>query len=812
MIDAARRRQRRFGMLAVAAILLLANFNIVFLGQSLVATANYHPFDNRFTGMSPRDIGPAFVNWHDQGATWWQWEPAGQAFSRAFRRLHVPLWDPSIGAGVDAHTELTSGQYYPPYTLVLLAGNSALLRDAYYLAQLLFAGICALLLLLRHRFEMPAAVAFAACYVLGGAMTQNVNAILGQSQAVLPCLLLVTDWLIERPVARRIGLAALAYGNCVLASFLPIVISGFVLAALYVAVALFTRPHHRAVSAEGESAAPWTRRAIAIRSLAAVALGLGLTAFVLVPVEAISSSVEVFTRWYRDIGFIAYNLAQTITLVSPIVGFDAWQIPDRSLHLFPTDGAPMFYAGLLPILLACFARPGRLAGQRHLFVFFLVSAVLLAAKLLGLRPAQWLAYLPVLNTLHFAPYFGGALTLAIAGLAACGVQRLTMRRPTTVDVVCGPVLIAAAVWAALVFAATQPINAALPRRAFVHVAAGAAAEAARLLVVAIGFVGLVVLHRKRERPVLFGVGVVVLICAELLPLQARARFGRADVWRSPPQYVRLLQNDGSLFRIHSTHDLALTANVSQAFGISSIASRVPFNPDRYTELVRHYFETRPLPYPLPSALLPRSRVILDVLNVKYLIPVAPPDEEIARLDELGFEYRAKDGPFLLLVNRSVWPRAYVASRVTVAASPAAALEAVGNLQRGDVVLEESPRLVRAAAGVEARVSRIDYGDNRVRIDVTAAGPALVVLSDAWAPGWTAYVDGRPAPILRANYAFRAVEVPGTATVEFRYWPPGLTAGLIATATALLTVTALLLYGRTRPTRPVVPVVPAPKNG
>jgi hypothetical protein len=34
----------------------------------------------------------------------------------------------------------------------------------------------------------------------------------------------------------------------------------------------------------------------------------------------------------------------------------------------------------------------------------------------------------------------------------------------------------------------------------------------------------------------------------------------------------------------------------------------------------------------------------------------------------------------------------------------------------------------------------------------------VVISDVWYPGWKAWIDGQPVPILKANYLFRAIEV------------------------------------------------------
>ena len=51
------------------------------------------------------------------------------------------------------------------------------------------------------------------------------------------------------------------------------------------------------------------------------------------------------------------------------------------------------------------------------------------------------------------------------------------------------------------------------------------------------------------------------------------------------------------------------------------------------------------------------------------------------------------------------------------------------------------------------------------------GPGILVLSEAWFPGWVATVDDAPAEILRADYVLRGVALAaGSHRVRFEYRP------------------------------------------
>ena len=49
-----------------------------------------------------------------------------------------------------------------------------------------------------------------------------------------------------------------------------------------------------------------------------------------------------------------------------------------------------------------------------------------------------------------------------------------------------------------------------------------------------------------------------------------------------------------------------------------------------------------------------------------------------------------------------------------------------------------------------------YAPDEVVVRATAGRPMLLVLADNHAPGWSATVDGRAAPLLRANHTLRGV--------------------------------------------------------
>ena len=103
--------------------------------------------------------------------------------------------------------------------------------------------------------------------------------------------------------------------------------------------------------------------------------------------------------------------------------------------------------------------------------------------------------------------------------------------------------------------------------------------------------------------------------------------------------------------------------------------------------------------------------------------------------------------------------------------------------------------VHASVGVEALPAPISvttsvshYEPGKVRIDLSAPAPngSSLLVSENYYPGWKATVDGKPAPIGRADYTFIGVELPsGARSIQLDFTSPAYERGKVITWIAIL---------------------------
>jgi hypothetical protein len=93
--------------------------------------------------------------------------------------------------------------------------------------------------------------------------------------------------------------------------------------------------------------------------------------------------------------------------------------------------------------------------------------------------------------------------------------------------------------------------------------------------------------------------------------------------------------------------------------------------------------------------------------------------------------------------------------------------------------EEAPAERLGRAQVVARSSL------RVVVEAESSQDCILVLADAYYPGWQARIGGKPADVFPAYYVFRGVMLPaGSHEVEFLYAPASFRWGMLISCTTL----------------------------
>jgi hypothetical protein len=173
-----------------------------------------------------------------------------------------------------------------------------------------------------------------------------------------------------------------------------------------------------------------------------------------------------------------------------------------------------------------------------------------------------------------------------------------------------------------------------------------------------------------------------------------------------------------------------------------------------------------------APLFPSYRSTLaDLLGLRWIATGVPVERIDPKLKEGDLTLVAQTRDGFLYENPRARPRV---SFVTGAqGADFAAMLKTGTWPDVDlattVLLEERPAPQAPAASGNARI--VAYRNNAVQVEVDAPADGYLVLNDPYHPWWRASVDGRDAPILRANVLFRAVPVPaGRHRVEFAFEP------------------------------------------
>ena len=222
----------------------------------------------------------------------------------------------------------------------------------------------------------------------------------------------------------------------------------------------------------------------------------------------------------------------------------------------------------------------------------------------------------------------------------------------------------------------------------------------------------------------------------------------------------------------------------------TIGGYSPAKLQRYQDLIDFHIapEMRAMIDDVNSA-MSTARTVGDLENALGYYPV---------LSMLNTKYIVVDPGSLPLTYDRRLGNGWLVSRVRTAPTADAEMAALGEIDPAveAVIFDpEAPEgTVTEYAGADSgRVELVYYSPNRLRYDVSAPAKGLAVFSEIWYPaGWKAFVDGNEVPVLRADYALRALMVEeGDHEVEFVFDPASFTVGRNISLASSIAILVLL---------------------
>jgi hypothetical protein len=158
----------------------------------------------------------------------------------------------------------------------------------------------------------------------------------------------------------------------------------------------------------------------------------------------------------------------------------------------------------------------------------------------------------------------------------------------------------------------------------------------------------------------------------------------------------------------------------------------------------------------------RHTRLYDMLNAAYVIVA----DETPLPEKFTLAYDAP-GPLAVYHNPQALPRAWLVTEALHLPDEEAALAALMAPEfdpLGVVLLSPTPQ-------PDPLWPLFLPASPTTSLRMTLPSPGHLVLSEVWYPGWRARVNGADVPVLRANYAFRAIPVPaGEVTVNLYFVP------------------------------------------
>jgi hypothetical protein len=253
--------------------------------------------------------------------------------------------------------------------------------------------------------------------------------------------------------------------------------------------------------------------------------------------------------------------------------------------------------------------------------------------------------------------------------------------------------------------------------------------------------------------------------------------GRYLAWIRPDAYF----NKGYLFTRKESDWPALLIGRSVLFEVPDTLGYSPVQLPGYWAYV-HATNRLPVFYNASVIQIP-TLTDLRLLGARYLIvPQGIPSPLPRGVSGRTLE---TEGAYRLVEIDGIEPRASVVPSWTVVSGERAALDAVlepGFDPAAVAVLASEPGLIQSAPGPAGSATYQEVSPEDVRIRAEAAVPSILVVRNAWDDGWSATLDGRAVPVLRADAFLQGIAIPaGSHDVRLTYREPAIGRGVALSA-------------------------------
>jgi hypothetical protein len=709
-----------------------------------------------------------------------------------------PLWNPALYGGAPHIGDIQAGFLYPPNLLLFLLKPDFPYGALQWLSigHIWFAGAGLYLLLARGlRVRRIAALTGALAFMFSDVFlvhfgNLNFNAVASWLPWIFWAFLPIANskWQMAPPGGK---LAISFLGRTALAGVLLAIatLAGHIQATLFIVLALAVYTGLW-LWLNREEPQPGRRAVHAFVSLSVCFLvSLLLTAPILLPAFQLTGHTARAGWDYTQAAGYSLSPAQWI----------GWLIPGffgrgPQFHWGAWPRVELGYIGVFPLILAGLALALRRERRTWAWAGLAGISFVLALGIYAI-PHGWLTLLPGFGQLRAPARLVLLTDFALAALAALGLDAAL--RPLA-----GPARAAFdKVWriVAYVAAATLAIGVPLGYLALLLIQDRDPAVVLHVsiaLIAILSFAGLLLasllwLSARRGdwvRATTLGWLAAGLVLLDLASLGAYQDLGGQDpsVGFDQPAIAAYLRGQtGAPYRIDTRTqiDSLWQPDTALLYGLEDVGGVA--NPLALADAARYW-----------ENLGSRSSRLYDLLNIRYVIA-----KKDVTLDWDKFALAFDGDPRLnVYENRRVLPRAFVVGQIQPAASHEDAWNAI-HAPGFDPATSAVVEGTSASTSASGEVTEIASAPNRLTLKVSADGPALLVISQLWYPGWQVAVDGQAqgAP-LRTNYLFQGVTVAaGSHTVELRFTSPLWRIGwmLAGVTAAILLVSALVVALRRR---------------